>query len=280
MISYAQNLEDVLLARFFETESDCFYIDVGAGHPSYHSVTKHFSDSGWTGINIEPRKALYKELCRKRPNDSNLNIAVSEVESHVTLYEVVCEDFGGTDQGGLTTLDQQSAAKYREQGLKVTEHEIACQRLTTVCDSKSVDQIGFLKIDVEGFELQVLKSFDLERWRPRIVVAESTVPRTMTPRNDGLAEHMASCGYSLEHHDGLNCFFLREEDKDLRHRLAAPANILDGYVTHEQTLLHESIAALHKQIEKLRSEKQSLLEEFSLAKTWSQLRNSMKRRVA
>lgn len=275
MISYAQNLEDVLLARFFETESDCFYIDVGAGHPCYHSVTKHFSDSGWTGINIEPRKALYHELRRERPNDSNLNVAVSDIESNVTLYEVICEDFAGTDQGGLTTLDPASAKEYRNQGLKVIERNIRCQRLSTICESHSVEQIGFLKIDVEGLELQVLRSLDFQRWRPRLVVAESTVPRTMTPRDDGLAEYMSLQNYSLEHHDGLNCFFLRQEDAHLKYRLAAPANVLDGYATIETIKLQQKIEHLSKALSEAQTDNERLQQDFSLADTARRLRNSL-----
>ena len=39
MISYAQNFEDVLLARAFRNRDRGFYIDVGAWHPVFDSVT-------------------------------------------------------------------------------------------------------------------------------------------------------------------------------------------------------------------------------------------------
>jgi hypothetical protein len=44
MISYAQNLEAVLLSRAFGGQMDGFYVDVGAGDPTYLSVTKWFYD--------------------------------------------------------------------------------------------------------------------------------------------------------------------------------------------------------------------------------------------
>ena len=53
-ISYAQNLEDVLLWRALGHIKNGFYIDVGANHPEWDSVTKHFYDLGWRGVNIEP----------------------------------------------------------------------------------------------------------------------------------------------------------------------------------------------------------------------------------
>ena len=54
MISYAQNFEDVMLARAFGDRRDGFYIDVGACFPDVASVTRHFYDLGWNGVNVEP----------------------------------------------------------------------------------------------------------------------------------------------------------------------------------------------------------------------------------
>ena len=64
MVSYAQNHEDVLLRRVFPDEPNGFYIDVGANDPVRDSVTKHFYDRGWHGINIEPaERSLQATLC-------------------------------------------------------------------------------------------------------------------------------------------------------------------------------------------------------------------------
>lgn len=54
MIWYAQNAEDVVLARVFTGLRDGYYVDVGTGHPVVGSTTKHFYDLGWQGINVEP----------------------------------------------------------------------------------------------------------------------------------------------------------------------------------------------------------------------------------
>ena len=48
--------EDVRLARVLRGRTDGLYIDVGAAHPVHDSVTKHFYDAGWTGIDIEERR--------------------------------------------------------------------------------------------------------------------------------------------------------------------------------------------------------------------------------
>ena len=78
MISYAQNLEDVILNRLFRGKETGFYIDVGACYPVEMSVTKYFYDLGWNGINIEPMPSCYRKLQEERPKDINLNLAVGK----------------------------------------------------------------------------------------------------------------------------------------------------------------------------------------------------------
>ena len=85
MISYAQNLEDVLLARAFAGVDTGFYIDVGAFDPDIDSVTRHFYDAGWRGINIEPVAATACAVCAERPRDINLNVALGRTDGTLTL---------------------------------------------------------------------------------------------------------------------------------------------------------------------------------------------------
>src|SRR4051794_14893877 len=86
-ISYAQNFEDVILKRAFKGQDKGFYIDVGAADPMIHSVTKHFYDSGWNGINIEPGSVFFQQLEEARGRDINLNIGLSNTLGEATLYE-------------------------------------------------------------------------------------------------------------------------------------------------------------------------------------------------
>ena len=87
MISYAQNFEDVMLARALESVERGFYIDIGAWHPDRHSVTRHFYELGWNGINVEPGRTYFSLLKRRRPRDLNLNLAVSSHLGPVRFHE-------------------------------------------------------------------------------------------------------------------------------------------------------------------------------------------------
>ena len=85
-ISYSQNFEDVILNRIFRHKKDGFYVDVGACHPTYDSVTKHFYDRGWTGINIEPVPEMAQLFREDRPKDINLAVAIGNTSGEIELY--------------------------------------------------------------------------------------------------------------------------------------------------------------------------------------------------
>ena len=70
ILSYAQNAEDVVLSRVFAAQEFGFYVDIGARHSVEDSVTLHFYERGWHGVNVEPARelhALFLEAARATP---------------------------------------------------------------------------------------------------------------------------------------------------------------------------------------------------------------------
>src|SRR4051812_1354714 len=100
MISYAQNFEDVLLARVFSGRTVGFYVDVGAADPINLSVTKWFYDQGWCGINIEPNRILFERLAADRARDINLECGIGAASGEAPFFE--------PEVGELSTFDLQA----------------------------------------------------------------------------------------------------------------------------------------------------------------------------
>ena len=158
MISYAQNAEDVVLARLF-TGTHGRYVDVGAAEPVVDSVTWHFYQRGWRGINIEPIPALIERLRAERPDDVNLPIVLGAERGVATLHLV-------DNRPGWSTVDDELGATYRSQDdLEVRDVRIEQRTLADVLDEYS-GPVDFLKIDVEGAERAVIEGADWSRHRP------------------------------------------------------------------------------------------------------------------
>lgn len=221
LVSYAQNLEDVLLWRAFGHLEEGFYVDVGANSPRL-SLTRIFYEAGWSGINVEPVDSWFQQLQVDRPRDTNLRLCVSDAPGEIDLFEVV--------DTGLSTSDPALAATY--EGAWEMER-IRCQTrtLASIIDESGAKEIHFLKVDVEGMELPVLTGADFERHRPWVVVVESVHPGTHEPSHEAWEPTLLSASYELLWFDGLNRFYGAREHLDtIAPHFMTPPNVLDGFV--------------------------------------------------
>jgi FkbM family methyltransferase len=117
MLSYSQHGEDIHLSWLFPDKTDGFYVDVGANDPTFLSVTKHFYDRGWSGVNVEPVPSLCEKLRAERPRDLNLNIGISNREGALTFYE-------SPSIQGWSTFSPKVAAERCRRGLSLVERTI------------------------------------------------------------------------------------------------------------------------------------------------------------
>jgi FkbM family methyltransferase len=225
VISYAQNFEDILLARVFPNPNG-FYIDVGAADPVTHSVTKLFYDRGWHGINLEPHEGFFNRLRASRPRDLNLNVAVSNYSGEIIFYQV-------PSCSGWATVSSSQARILADRGLEVVPGSMTAVTLAEVCANHASTPIDFLKIDVEGAERQVLLGADFNKWRPRVVVVEATEQGSHTPNFECWEELLTGQDYLFAQFDGLNRYYVRREDRDLMSGLEAPVSCFDDAVRYE-----------------------------------------------
>jgi FkbM family methyltransferase len=225
MISYAQNFEDVYLARAFRGRRDGFYVDVGAGDPVVDSVTKHFYDLGWHGINIEPLPHLVCAFLAQRPRDKSLQGALSSRAGRASFHSVA-------NGSGFSTLSGEIAAAWAGRGLPTAVIDVPVWTLADVYRTCGVREVDFLKIDVEGAEADVIAGADWRTIRPRIVLVEATRPGSSEPAWDAWEPALLTHDYSFALFDGLNRYYVRAEDRELLEAFRVPANVFDGFTPY------------------------------------------------
>jgi FkbM family methyltransferase len=245
VISYAQNAEDVVLARALPA-TEGFYVDVGAGHPETASVTKYFYELGWHGINIEPRSDAIALLEQQRPRDINLRVAAGASEGTAELYVVE----GDPD---LSTIDNTDLGYLRDRGYGSAAETVRVRTLNTILEEHDVTAIDFLKVDVEGSEADVLKGIDLNRWTPTVIVIESILPWSRVRNDANWRTILESQGYREACFDGINLFFTAEQDVAIAAALA-PASALDDYETADAAATRIELDRLRGFIGKLEAE--------------------------
>jgi FkbM family methyltransferase len=247
LISYAQNAEDVLLWRALGHIPNGFYIDVGANDPLDNSVTKMFYDAGWHGINIEPMPSYHEVFLRQRPRDINLALACGAADGAITLYDTPAVN-------GWASTDAATAAAHRAGGVDIVEHQVPLRTLAGICADHAAAAIHFLKIDVEGFEAEVLRGMDLQRWRPWVLVIEATLPGSPVSNHEQWEALVTAHAYQFAWFDGLNRYYVAAEHADLLPTLAVQPNVFDQYVVHHLDQALRRVQALDAELSRVRSQ--------------------------
>ncbi|MGR8981494.1 MAG: FkbM family methyltransferase [Gammaproteobacteria bacterium] len=221
-VSYAQNFEDVMLWRALKHVEHGFYIDVGANDPIIDSVTHAFYEKGWHGINIEPLETHFRDLEKNRPHDVNLQCAAGARPGKIELWEC--------DVRGWATADKRVVNQHSKNGHEGVCREVVVLPLSQVCEKYVHRPIHFLKIDVEGFERDVLEGMDFVKFRPWVVVVESTRPNSTEETHGEWEGILIAANYIFAYADGLNRYYLADEQKELLHFFTYPPNVFDDFV--------------------------------------------------
>lgn len=199
-LSFSQEGEDKILDDFFGYKKQGFYVEVGAHHPQRFSNSYLFYLKGWKGINIDALPGSMNLFNNLRPKDINLEMGVSDVPGELPFFMF--------QESALNTFDIEVARlRQMDVGNKILrEEKVPLQKLSTILDNHlpSGSIIDFLGIDVEGYDLQVLRSNDWNRYRPTVVIVEDNMyKKDRSP----IEEFMRSVGYNLFARTNRNSFF-------------------------------------------------------------------------
>ena len=164
-VSYSMDKEDIIVEEYFKCKNEGFYVDVGCYHPLQRNNTMLLYQKGWRGINIDISDFSIKLFKFLRPDDFNLNVAISNEEGEIDM-------FFQKKLSQLSTI-KENYAKNTFQG-NILNKKILSRRLTSILDQgKYKDQkIDFLNIDVEGADFEVLQSLDLNKYSPELICIE------------------------------------------------------------------------------------------------------------
>lgn len=198
---YSQFGEDIVIGQTL-TGKRGFYIDVGAHHPRRYSNTYLLYKRGWRGINIEPNPKVSYAFKLQRPKDIHLQCGVGSVEGAMTYYMF-------SDPAFNTFSLKEAEALVSKTWLKKlgTLDVPICSLRTIIKTHAHGKEIGLLNIDVEGMDLDVLKSNDWNECKPRVICIEDSRYIPSAPEQSAVYTYLSEKQYSLIAYVGATLIF-------------------------------------------------------------------------
>lgn len=184
--------EEKLLCSFFGSRKG-FFLDVGANHPVAGSQTYVLEKLGWSGICVEPQPKYVQlhEQLRKSKIVCCACGSPSQVGRELTLYALEANASLVPNLVLYSALDQIKDS-----------YSVPVDTIDNILESNNTEKLDFLSLDVEGFEMDVLAGFSINRWRPSLILVE-----------DHLYDHkvhrlLKKNGYTLIRRTELNMWYV------------------------------------------------------------------------
>ena len=180
--TYAMYGEDLKVIDFFKRKKKGFYVDIGCYHPIKGSLTYNLFKKGWSGINVDLSKVSIDLFQISRPNDLNIQAAITNFDGETFYYE-----------NGI--INQQNSLKENSNLNKIP---IKAFKLSTILSKNKFTKIDLLNIDVEGYDFEALSSLNFSEVKPTMICIEENNFNTQKIIDSKTHKLLSENGYLFE----------------------------------------------------------------------------------
>ena len=163
--SYSTFGEDLFISKFFKNKKKGFYVDVGCYHPLDGNNTHLLYKKNWSGINIDVNELSIELFDLTRKHDDNINLAISDKKTKIKLYYRKKINM-------LNTINKKLAKIHFQNGFQ--QKIVNSDSLNSILSKSKFKnkKIDFLNIDIEGNELNALKTLNFKKYNPKLICIE------------------------------------------------------------------------------------------------------------
>jgi FkbM family methyltransferase len=171
-----QGLNEIYKSVFGYKE-DGFFVDVGAYDGITYSNTYGLAKAGWSGIVIEPVLKYFLACEDNYKEFKEVKLLRFAVGSKMSLNGII-----HTGDHAVSTISEDFKSRientYYGKNLYTSKEHCYIDTLNSILDAlyghlDSRKPFDVLSIDVEGYELEVIKGFTVDVWKPKMVIIEA-----------------------------------------------------------------------------------------------------------
>ncbi len=197
---HSQFGEDRYIVKNIEIPHKGVFVDIGAGHPIYLSNTYFFEKNEWQGVCIDADINQVKVLKGERANVEWAAIAAEE--GKIKFLPAFVPELS-------TTMEKDEYGRLIKFQFKDAVN-VPSFKLETILEKYNIGIIDILDIDVEGTELEVWKTFDYAKHKPKIVIIEY-YSLGLADNSAKIKDFFANLPYQLVHTTCANFIFVNND---------------------------------------------------------------------
>lgn len=162
-----------------------YFVEIGANDGVQHDHLREFIlRDGWPGIMVEPVPYIFDRLRRNYGGTSGIvleNVAIADRTAVLPFYHLIPREERDDPSlpdwyDGIGSFSREAVVGHIEHipdvEDRIVETHVPCMTFDDLWERNGQPDIKVITIDTEGYDLDVLRTIDLERHHPRIVVYE------------------------------------------------------------------------------------------------------------
>ncbi|MCU0550366.1 MAG: FkbM family methyltransferase [Leptolyngbya sp. Prado105] len=184
-------------------KTQIFFVQVGSndginGDPIYHYIVQW----NWSGVKVEPVQYIFKSLESNFRDFANIvleNSAIAE-KNNAQIFYYLKQDQDAPDW--YSQLGSFSLPTILKHGQwipdlqdRLIKTEVNCLTFDQLCYKHKIQSIDVIHIDTEGYDFEIIKLIDFEKYCPAIVLYEH---KHLSETDQNLCrEYLERFGYQL-----------------------------------------------------------------------------------
>ena len=211
------DFNDFLSAYFMNVEPDSFFLmQIGANDGKMcDPIFKYVNKLKLKGLLVEPQKDVFLKLKENYKNNKNLvfaNVAISHKNEIKKMYRVrndiigLYEDFSGVASFDYNHVKRAINQHYKRLNLKekatkyIISEEVKTLTFQNILNKNKICYFNFLQIDTEGFDFEIIKMINFNKYKPNIINYEHRCLTDIEKKESW--KYLRTIGYNLFVHDG------------------------------------------------------------------------------
>jgi len=204
-----EGLQVLWIMYLFDCKRNGYFVEFGACDGLHFSNTNLLEkEFGWTGILSEPSRNYSKSIIKNRSATIDKRVVWSRTGETIEFGEVSASGLSGV----YSSFRHGGNALGKRKALGIKKYMVETVSLNDLLSQYEAPlDFDLLSIDTEGSEMEIIKNFDLNKFRPKVITIETAGDLDLEKKFEGIFLKYGYKSVGSKLNDKSNVWFVLNE---------------------------------------------------------------------